>query len=167
MKLTTLDSLFVEQLKDLYSAAHQVLRALPKMAKLACEPRLRAALADQTHQAQVHIDRLDRIFVQLGVGPKGNPCHGIEGIINSGKELLGDEAQPTVMDAALIAASQRMTYYLMAELGTVLALARQLGHKKAAAALQEMQEVSLDASKRLNDLMEAVFTEADAVVHSV
>ena len=140
--------MYVEQLKDLYSAEHQVLRALPKMAKIASSPQLRTAFTDQIHQTQVHVDRLDKMFVRLGVGPKGNACHGMEGLVTEGKDLIGDEAQPTVMDAALIAAGQRMGHYLIAGFGSARTLARQLGHKQCGrAVLQEMlDEYGVDAT---------------------
>jgi ferritin-like metal-binding protein YciE len=165
MKLTTLDALYVEQLNDLYSAANQVLRALPKMAKMASARQLRTAFSDQIHQAQVHVDRLNKIFGRLGVGPKGNACHAMEGLDNEAKDLFGDEAQPTVIDTALIAASQRLGHYLIAGIGSALTLARQLGHKNVAAVLQEMLEVGVDADRRLTDLAESVF-EADALIPS-
>ena len=139
--------------------------ALPTMAKMASARQLRTAFSDQIHQAQVHVDRLDKIFGRLGVGPKGNPCHAMEGLVNEAKDLFGDDAQPTVMDTALIAASQRLGHYLIAGIGSALTLARQLGHKNAAAVLQEMLEVGVDADRRLTDLAEAVF-EADALIPS-
>ena len=165
MHLTTLHALYVEQLKDLYGAAHQVMRALPKMAKLAAQPRLRTAFNDQNHEAQVHIDRLEKMFVRLGEGPKGSPCHAIEGIIAEGRDLSGEHAQPTVMDVALIAASQRMGHYLIAGLGSALTLARGLGQRNAAALLQEMLEVGVAADLRMSDISEAMI-ETDAKVPS-
>jgi len=165
MKLTTLHALYVEQLKDLYGAAHQVMRALPQMAKLAAQPRLRTAFNDQIHEAQVHIDRLEKMFMRLGEGPKGSSCHAIESISAEGRNLSGEGARPTVMDVALIAASQRMGHYLIAGFGSALTLARGLGQKKAAALLQEMLEVGVTADLRMSDMSEAI-VETDAKVPS-
>jgi ferritin-like metal-binding protein YciE len=156
MKLTSLHALYVETLKDLYSAEHQTLRALPKMAKVATSPPLRQVLTDQLHQTQVHVDRLDKMFVRLGVGPKGAACSGMEGLITEGKDLLGDDAQPTVMDAALIVAGRRIGHYLIAGLGSARMLARRLGHANAVALLQEMLDENGAADRKMSDLFDMI-----------
>lgn len=156
MKLTSLHAFYIEQLKDLYSAEHQLLRALPKMAKVATAPSLRQALNDLLHQSQAHVNRLDKMFVRLGVGPKGAACLGIEGLIAEGKDFLGEDAQPTVMDAALIAVAQRTGHYLLADFGCVRTLAERLGQNKAAVLLQEMLDENVAADRRLTELAESI-----------
>ncbi len=118
MKLTTIHALFVEQLKELYDAENQLLRAFPRMAKVAVAPQVRQAFTDHLHQTQVHVHRLDKLFLRLGVGPKGSNCRAMEGLVAESKDLLPEQAQATVLDAALIAAAQRMEHYEMAGFGS-------------------------------------------------
>src|SRR6188768_2337767 len=98
MKLTTLQALFTDQLKDLYDAENQILRALPKMAKTAISPDLRQVLTNELEQSQAHVHRLDKIFLRLGVLPKGSNARAMEVLVAEGKDLAGDEAQATVFD---------------------------------------------------------------------
>lgn len=156
MKLTSLHALFVEQLKELYDAENQLLRALPKLAKVAVAPELRQAFTEQLHQTQVHVHRLDKIFLRLGVGPKGTNCRPMEVLAAESKDLVSDEAQATVFDAALIAAAQRMEHYQLASAGSARTSARILGHNNAADALQEMLVEKDAADKKLTELAETV-----------
>jgi ferritin-like metal-binding protein YciE len=119
MKLKSLEDLYVDELKDLYSAENQFLKALPKMAKAATAPKLSSAFESQLKRTQTHIDRLEKIFKKLSGSPKGRKCQAMEGLIAEGKTLMASDADPAVMDAALIGAAQRVEHYAMAGYGCV------------------------------------------------
>src|SRR5436305_5870929 len=137
MKLKTLHDLFVDELKDLYNAENQIIKALPKMAKAASSDELRQGFEEHLEQTHGHVERLEQIFEQLGARAKGKKCVAMEGLIDEGKELMSDDAEPSVMDAALIAAAQKVEHYEMAGYGTVRAWAEQLGLHEAANRLQQ------------------------------
>src|SRR5580765_4378245 len=126
MKLETLHDLYVDELKDLYNAENQLVKALPKMAKAASDPLLAKAFTDHLAETEGQVQRLEKIFKQLEVSPTGKTCKAMEGLLKEGKEVMAEEADPTVMDAALIAAAQRVEHYEMAGYGCVRTLARLL-----------------------------------------
>jgi ferritin-like metal-binding protein YciE len=113
MKLETLHDLYVDELKDLYNAEHQLLKALPKMAKAASSPQLARAFTDHLAETKGQVDRLEKVFKELDASPKGKTCKAMEGLLEEGKEVMDEEADPSVMDAALIAAAQRVEHYEM------------------------------------------------------
>lgn len=156
MKITTLDALYVDMLKELFEAETLLVRALPKMAKSATTPQLREALAEHLHQTQTHVHRLDQIFLRLGWGSKGSACRIMEGLIAESKDLMSDEAKPTVLDVALIVGLQRIVHYVMAGYGSLRPLATQLGHTKAAALLQESLTELQAADATLTNLADVV-----------
>ena len=158
MKLTTLPALFVDELKDLFSAETQLVRALPKMAKAATAPKLRQTLTDHLHESQVHLNRLEKIIERMGVGPKGRECKAMETWISEAKDLTDDEAHPSVMDAALIAAAQRMEHYELAGYGCVCTFARKLGYDQAADLLQSSLDEKVEREKRLTELANSVIS---------
>lgn len=155
MKLTTLHELFVDELKDLYSAEHQLVKALPKMAKGATSPKLKAAFEDHLAVTREQVERLERVFKQLGVSPRGKKCKAMEGLIEEGKEILEEDGDPAVIDAALIGAAQRVEHYEMAGYGCVRTYARQLGYKQVANWLQKTLDEEADADKKLTSLAES------------
>src|SRR5580692_4495618 len=110
MNLDSLHDLYVDELKDLYSAENQLLKALPKMAKAATAPELKTAFTAHLEETHGQVDRLEKIFKKLDVSPKGKKCKAMEGLIEEGKEVMGEDAEPAVMDAALIAAGQRVEH---------------------------------------------------------
>src|SRR4029079_14922632 len=126
MKLKTLHDLYVDELKDLYSAEHQLLKALPKMAKAASAPKLSKAFSDHLMETKEQVDRLETIFKELDASPKGKTCKAMEGLLEEGKDVMSEDADPTVRDAALIAAAQRVEHYEMAGYGCVRTFARLL-----------------------------------------
>ena len=130
MKLSSLHELYVDELKDLYSAENQLVKALPKMAKAASSPGLAKAFTSHLKETEGHVARLEEIFAGLGISPKGKKCKAMEGLIEEGKELLSEDAEPEVMDAGLIAAAQRVEHYEMAGYGCVRTYAELLGEKK-------------------------------------
>jgi ferritin-like metal-binding protein YciE len=161
MKLKTLHDLYVEELKDLYSAEQQILKALPKMAKAAASSELADAFQEHLKVTQGHVERLDKIFEMLEISPKGKKCKAMDGLLEEGKELMNEDADPSVMDAALIAAAQRVEHYEMAGYGCVRTFARHLGYDEAAELLQETLAEESEADKKLTELAEsAVNVEA-------
>jgi ferritin-like metal-binding protein YciE len=162
MSLSTLHDLYVDELKDLYNAENQILKALPKMAKAASHPELAAAFTEHLAQTKVHIERLETIFKQLDQGPKGKKCKAMEGLLAEGQDLMAEDADPMVLDAALIAAAQRVEHYEMAGYGCVRTFARLLGEEQAADLLQETLDEEGATDKKLTALAESVIN-AEAV----
>jgi len=155
MELDSLQKLYVEELKDLYSAEKQILQALPKMVKKATHPQLKAAFQEHLEVTQGQLARLDQIFEGLGKSPRGKKCKAMEGLIEEGKETMQEDMDDDVMDAALIAAAQRIEHYEMAGYGTVRTYAQLLGEKDAAKLLQQTLDEEGDADKKLTQLAES------------
>jgi len=155
MELDSLQKLYVEELKDLYSAEKQILQALPKMVKKATHPQLKAAFQEHLEVSQGHLQRLDQIFDALGKSPRGKKCKAMEGLIEEGKETMQEDMDDDVMDAALIAAAQRVEHYEIAGYGTVRTYAQLLGDKNAAKLLQQTLDEEGDADKKLTQLAES------------
>jgi len=156
MKLETLHDLYVAELKDLYSAEHQLLKALPKMAKTASAPGLAQAFTAHLAETKGQVDRLEKIFKKLDVSPRGKSCKAMEVLLEEGKEVMSEEAEPPVMDAALIAAAQRVEHYEMAGYGCVRTFATLLGYDDAARLLQATLDEEGAADKKLTKLAETV-----------
>ena len=147
-----LQELFLDELKDLYHAEHQVLKALPKMAKAASAPDLQKAFQTHLRQTETQIERLERIFKLMDMAPRSKRCKGMEGIIEEGKEALEEDFVPAVLDAALVASTQRVEHYEMAGYGTLRTFAEMLGHTEAARLLQETLQEEEDTDKLLTVL---------------
>lgn len=161
MTLTSLHALYVEELRDLYGGATQLMRALPKIAKVAESPQLREALTDHLHQCQAHVGRLEKMFDRLGLGPKGSACRAMEAIITQGKDLEGRSTLPTVQDAAIIGGLLRAVHYLMADCIYTRDVAKRLGEAQAEGLLQAMLEENQAVERRLSEVCdEIVQTEA-------
>ena len=155
MELDSLQKLYVEELKDLYSAEKQILQALPKMVKKASHAQLKAAFQERLEVTQGQLERLDQIFEALGKSPRGKKCKAMEGLIEEGKETMQEDMDDDVMDAALIAAAQRIEHYEIAGYGTVRTYANLLGEKEAAKLLQQTLDEEGDADKKLTQLAES------------
>jgi ferritin-like metal-binding protein YciE len=155
MKIQSLQDLLVDQLKDLYNAETQLVKALPKMAKVATSPDLKAAFEDHLEQTKGHVERLDRVFEELGARPKGKTCEAMEGLIDEGKGLIEEDIEPTVLDAGIICAAQKVEHYEMAGYGCVRTWARQLGHETAANLLQETLDEEAHADQKLTQIAES------------
>jgi len=155
MALRTLEDLFVKELKDLYSAEKQILKALPKMAKAASSEKLREGFEEHREQTEGHVERLEKIFESLGKPSRGVKCAAMEGILEEGKELLEEDADESVMDAALIAAAQRVEHYEIAAYGTVRTLARMLGNSEAEELLQQTLDEEKQTDEKLTELAES------------
>jgi ferritin-like metal-binding protein YciE len=152
MELDTLKDLYVDELKDLYSAEKQLVKALPKMAKAASTPELAEAFRKHARETAQHAARLEQICQELGVSPRGKKCVGMEGLIEEGNELIKEEPDPDVLDAGLINKAQHVEHYEMAGYGTVRTYARQLGFESQAELLQQ----TLDEEGNTDHLLTAL-----------
>jgi ferritin-like metal-binding protein YciE len=162
----TLHDAFLDELRDTYDAEKQLTKALPKMAKAATSPDLRAAFETHLEETRGHIDRLEQVFKSLDEKVRGKHCDGIAGIIDEGKSMMGEDFDEAAMDASLIAAAQRVEHYEMAAYGTLVAWARVMGHTEAASLLQETLEEEEAADKKLSALAEGgINQEAAEVAH--
>ncbi len=154
MELETLKDLYVEELKDLYSAENQILKALPRMIKVSSHPKLKKAFTAHERQTRQHVKRLERICKQLGVSPKGKKCSGMEGLLQEGKDLIAEKPEPDVLDAGLISAAQHVEHYEMAGYGTVRTWARLLGYEDQADVLQQTLDEEGDCDHLLTAIAE-------------
>ncbi len=155
MEIDNLRKLYVEELKDLHSAERQIIQALPKMAKKATNPRLKASFEEHLEVTRMQVERLDRIFERIGKSAKGKKCKAMEGLIEEGKEMMEEDMEPEVMDAALIAAAQRIEHYEIAGYGTVRTYAQVLGEKEDARLLQQTLNEEGETDKKLTQLAES------------
>jgi ferritin-like metal-binding protein YciE len=153
--MTTLEDLYTDMLKDLYSAEKQLVKALPKMAKNAQSPDLQKAFQEHLRQTEGHVERIERIFSDLEGSPRGKKCVGMEGLIEEGNEILQEDAEPDVLDAGLIAAAQKVEHYEIASYGTARAWAERLGYDKAARLLQQTLEEESMANEKLTRIAES------------
>ena len=160
MKLATLNDLYVEELKDLYSVENQILKALPEMVKAATAPDLKAGFEAHLHQTQEHVSRLEQIFTKLGKNPRGKHCKGMEGILEEGKELLKEKSEPEALDAGLITAAQHVEHYEIAGYGTVRTYAKLLGESEAMALLQQTLDEEEQTDRKLTQLSTKINVEA-------
>ena len=162
MKLQSLNELFVEQLQDLYSAESQIIEALPKMAKAASSSDLQSAFKKHLEQTKGQAKRLDQIFEELGEAASGKECEGMKGLLAEGEELIGEDSEPEVLDAALIAAAQRVEHYEIAAYGTARTYARLLGLKQPSVLLQQTLDEEKQTDQLLNSIAERINLEAKA-----
>jgi ferritin-like metal-binding protein YciE len=155
-----LRELYIDELKDLYSAENQLVKALPKMAKAATSTDLRAGFEAHLEQTKNHVQRLETIFEQLGESPKGKKCKGMEGLIEEGSEAV-QQYEGELLDAALIGAAQRVEHYEMAGYGTVSAFAEELGESKHVSLLNETLEEEEETDEKLTELAEVINAKAN------
>ena len=161
MALDTLRDLYIDELKDMFNAEKQLVKALPKMAKKATAPELRNAFEEHLAQTEEHVQRIQQILAELGLPERGKTCKGIAGIISEGAELMEQNAVPAVMDAGLIAGGQRAEHYEMAGYGSLRAFAKTLGLSNAARLHQQTLDEEKKADQKLSELAE-VFINARA-----
>ncbi len=161
MKLNTLQDLFIHELKDLYSAETQLVKALPKMAKAATNEDLKAGFEEHLDQTKNHVARLEQIAQGIDCKLAGHKCKAMEGLIAEGGELIAEDAEDTVRDAGLIGAAQRVEHYEIAAYGTARALAKCLGYDEAAQLLGETLDEEKETDEKLTELAEtAINAEA-------
>ncbi|HET9914170.1 MAG TPA: ferritin-like domain-containing protein [Anaerolineales bacterium] len=154
-KVRTLEDLYIDLLKDLYSAEKQLTKALPKMAKNAQSSDLRKAFEDHLKQTEKQAERIERIFSDLEGSPRGKKCVGMEGLVEEGNEIMKEAADPDALDAGLIAAAQKVEHYEIAGYGTARAWARHLGYNDAARLLEQTLEEESLANELLTRIAES------------
>lgn len=155
MALATMHDLMIAELKDIYSAETQLVKALPKMATGATSPSLRKAFEDHLEQTQEQVSRLEQIFELLGQSPRGKKCKGMEGLLEEAGEMLEEEGDDMVRDAGIIAAAQRVEHYEIAAYGSTLAFATLMGHTEIA----ELLETTLNEEKATDELLSTIAEE--------
>jgi len=158
-----LKELYVDELKDIYSAETQLVKALPKMAKAAVSAELRNGFQEHLTQTEGHVTRLERIFEGLGEKPAGKKCEGMAGLIKEGGEAAEEDYEGEVKDSALIGAAQRVEHYEIAAYGTVRAMAEKLGDEKAVQLLTQTLQEEKDTDVKLSKLSDKMKVEADQV----
>ncbi|MBA3445137.1 MAG: ferritin-like domain-containing protein [Gemmatimonadales bacterium] len=155
-KLKTLDDLLVHELQDIYHAEGQIVKALPKMIKAANHPELQAAFEEHLDQTEGHVERLEQVFKLLGTPSTGKKCDGMAGLIEEGKKMMEEDAEPAVMDAALIAAAQKIEHYEIASYGCVCTYAEMLGYDQVHDFLGQNLEEEEATDEKLTALAETV-----------
>ena len=153
-KIGTLEDLYTDLLKDLYSAEKQLVKALPKMAKSAESQDLQRAFKDHLGKTEQHVERIERIFSKFEGSPRGKKCVGMEGLIEEGNELLQEDVDPDVLDAGLIAAAQKVEHYEIAGYGTARAWAEKIGRDEDVRLLQQTLDEESEANEKLTELAE-------------
>lgn len=155
MEMNTLRDLYIDELKDLWSAEKQLIKALPKMAKAANDPELSKAFVTHLRQTERQVERLEKVFEELGESPRGKKCVGMEGLIEEGNELIKEDPDPDVLDAGLISKAQHIEHYEIAGYGTVRTYAQLLGADRQAQLLQETLDEEGETNKLLTQLAES------------
>jgi ferritin-like metal-binding protein YciE len=156
MSVATMQGLLVDELKDLYSAEKQIIRALPKLAKATTSPELQRAILQHLEETKGQVGRLDKIAELVGKKLTGKTCAGMKGVLEEGSEVLEDTDKGTVRDAALIAASQRVEHYEMAGYGSAREFAKLLGLTEVAALLDQTLAEEKAADKTLTGIARQV-----------
>lgn len=156
MKLNTLQKLYTDELRDLYNAENQLLKALPKMAKAASSEELKEAFEQHLEQTKGHVKRLEQVFEELDEKPKGKTCRAMKGLIQEGAEILEEDGETSVRDAGIIVAAQKVEHYEIAGYGSVRTFAHLLGQNKAAELLQATLDEESETNEVLNRLAESV-----------
>src|SRR3954471_9773959 len=153
-KLDSFESLFEEQLQDLYDAEQRLTKALPKMAQASNNSSLKSAFQEHLRQTQNHVSRLEQVFKMLGKSAQSKTCEAMKGLVEEGDEMVSAKGDPNVKDAALIAAAQRVEHYEIAGYGTARTFARRLGKQEAVRLLQETLDEEGATDKKLTQLAE-------------
>jgi ferritin-like metal-binding protein YciE len=159
MSLNTLEKLYIEELRDLYNAENQLLKALPKMANAASSPELKDAFEKHLEQTKGHVQRLEELFEQRDESPKGKTCKAMKGLIEEGSEILKEEGEDSVLDAGMIVAAQKVEHYEIASYGSVRTFANLLGKDDEAKLLQATLDEESEANEILNQLAEGIVNE--------
>jgi len=154
--MESLQDLLVNELKDLYNAENQLIKALPKMAKAASNPDLQQAFTTHLEETKEHAERLEKIFETLDESPKGKKCKAMEGLIEEGKEMMEEDAEPEVLDAALISAAQKVEHYEIASYGSARTWAQDIGQDQVAELLQATLDEEAETDRKLSQLAETL-----------
>lgn len=162
-KLKSIEDLLIHEIKDLYSAETQLVKALPKMAKAASDPELRAGFEQHLAETKTHVERLEQIATSLDASPKGKACQAMKGLIEEGSEVISENAEATVKDLALIVAAQKVEHYEMAGYGSARTLAEALGLDEVAELLQMTLDEEGATDKKLTQMSLQLIPEAEAL----
>lgn len=161
MKINSLHDLYIDELRDLYDAENQLIKALPKMAEDSNSEELREGFEEHLEQTRNHAQRLEQIFESLGEKPKGKKCKGMEGVIKEGSEVLSEDMEENTKDAAIIGAAQRVEHYEIAGYGTARTHADLLGREEDVRLLEETLEEEKETDQKLTSLAENINVEAE------
>jgi ferritin-like metal-binding protein YciE len=161
--IKTMDDLFVHQLRDIYYAEKQIVKALPDMIEKVTNPQLKAGLENHLEETKGHVERVEEVFRMHGAEPKQVDCPAIDGILKEARETSGDVEDPNVLDAAIIASAQAVEHYEITKYGTLIAWARELGRDDCADELQATLEEEKAADDKLTEIAESRVNEAAAV----
>lgn len=156
-----LKELYIDELKDIYNAETQLVKALPKMAKAASSAELRSGFEEHLEQTKGHVQRLEQIFEMLDESPKGKKCKGMEGLVEEGSEVMEEDFEDALMDAALIGAAQRVEHYEIAAYGTVRAFAEELGESEHVSLLEQTLEEEKETDEKLTELAKQINADAN------
>ena len=160
MSLASLDDLFLQELKDIYDAEKQILKALPKMAKGVDSEELRAAIEEHHTVTEKQVERLEEVFEMLGKAARGKKCVAMQGLLEEGSHLLKEDAEPAVLDAAVIAAAQKVEHYEIAAYGTLATYAELLGYEDAKELLGQSLEEEKETDETLTEIASQLNVEA-------
>jgi len=161
-KLNTLQDLLIHNIKDLYSAETQLVRALPKMAKAAADPDLKAGFLTHLEETKVHVTRLEEVAELLGASPRGLSCKAMKGLVEEGEEAIDEEGEPSIKDLGLIAAAQKVEHYEISGYGTARAIAEAIGNKQVAKILKTTEDEEGATDKLLTTAAEKLMSTAPA-----
>jgi ferritin-like metal-binding protein YciE len=156
-----LRDLYIDELKDLYNAENQLVKALPKMAKAASSDELRRGFEEHLEQTRGHVQRLEKIFKSLDESPKGKKCAGMEGLVKEGSEVMEEDFEGALMDAALIGAAQRVEHYEIAAYGTASEFAKILGESEHVTLLEETLQEEKETDEKLTELAKEINPQAN------
>ncbi len=151
-KVADLEELFKDELKDIYDAEKQLVRALPKMAKAASDEELGNALKEHLEVTKGHVQRIEQVFESLDMPAKGKPCKGMKGIVEEGSEMLQENLEEGLMDSAITGGCRKVEHYEMVAYESVASMAKQLGLSDAAELLQETLQEEMQADKTLQQI---------------
>ena len=158
--LDSLEGLLEEQVKDLYSAENQLIKALPRMAKKASSPALKKAFETHLQETRVHVERLQQIASEMETKPGGKKCKAMEGLIEEGKEVLEEDGDDSVIDAALITAAQKVEHYEISAYGTARAIAERLGEAGIVKILQKTLDEESATDEKLTQICQGEVLKA-------
>ncbi|MDX6751399.1 ferritin-like domain-containing protein [Geminicoccaceae bacterium 1502E] len=162
MAVSTMQELFVNELRDIYHAEKQLLKALPKMAKAASGEDLRQAFESHLEETRGHVERLEEIFDTLDLAKRGKTCEAMQGLVEEGREILEEVEEAAVRDAGMITAAQKVEHYEIASYGSLVALARQIGNEEVAKILHRTLEEEKAADQKLTKLAQGGVNQAAA-----
>jgi len=160
MQKDSLRELYVAELRDLYNAETQLVKALPKMAKASSNAELRQGFEEHLRQTSEHVSRLEQIFEMMGEKATGKKCLGMEGLVKEGAETMKEDYDEAVMDAAIIGTAQRVEHYEIAAYGTVRAFAEVLGENEHVSLIEQTLEEEKQTDEKLTQLSEQINAEA-------